>query len=209
MKSGGGIKRAPRIRLPSREELALWRHATADVRPREEKAPAPEDTTQTPPIPVLAEPKAEAPSSSRVGAAPSAPNEQRKSSPPALAPLAPLERRLKRRLTSGKAQVDDVLDLHGLTQAQAHRRLNQFLWRSAENGAKLVLIITGKGAAITADESVMRSNAGCCAAIRHTGFARPNCGPLSFRSKSWPGPMEGRAHSMFASGVACVADEST
>ena len=145
----------------------------------------------------------------RVGASPPAPNEQRKSSPPALAPLAPLERRLKRRLTSGKAQVDDVLDLHGLTQAQAHRRLNHFLWRSAENGAKLVLIITGKGAAIAADESFTRSNAACCAAIRRTGFARPNCGPSSFRSKRRRGPMAGRARSMFASGVVCVADEST
>lgn len=153
MKSGGGVKRAPRIRLPSREELALWRHATADVRPREEKAPVPGDPAQTASVPVLAEPKAEASSSSRVGPALPAPNEQRRSSPPALAPLAPLEQRLKRRLTSGKAQVDDVLDLHGLTQAQAHRRLNHFLWRSAENGAKLVLIITGKGAAITTDEN--------------------------------------------------------
>jgi DNA-nicking Smr family endonuclease len=53
---------------------------------------------------------------------------------------------MKRRLSSGKAQVDDVIDLHGLTQAQAHRALNNFLWRSAENGAKLVLVITGKGA---------------------------------------------------------------
>jgi DNA-nicking Smr family endonuclease len=153
MKSGGGIKRAPRIRVPSREELALWRHATADVRPREEKAPAPDDPTLTPPIPASAGLASTAPASVPDRASPPAPNEQRKSSPPALAPLAPLERRLKRRLTSGKAQVDDVLDLHGLTQEQAHRRLNHFLWRSAENGAKLVLIITGKGAAIAADES--------------------------------------------------------
>lgn len=152
MKSGGGIKRAPRVRLPSREELALWRHATADVRPREEKAITPDDPALTPPNPASAGPASTAAASVPDRAAPPAPNEQRKSSPPALAPLAPLERRLKRRLTSGKAQVDDVLDLHGLTQAQAHRRLNHFLWRSAENGAKLVLIITGKGAPITADE---------------------------------------------------------
>ncbi len=61
-------------------------------------------------------------------------------------PLAPLEKRLKRRLGVGKAQVDDVLDLHGMTQAQAHRALNNFLWRAAEDGARLVLVITGKGA---------------------------------------------------------------
>ena len=103
MKSGGGIKRAPRVRLPSREELALWRHATADVRPREEKAIAPDDPSLTPLIPASPGPASTAPASAPDRAAPPAPNEQRKSSPPALAPLAPLERRLKRRLTSGKA----------------------------------------------------------------------------------------------------------
>jgi DNA-nicking Smr family endonuclease len=93
------------------------------------------------------------------------PSEKPKPKAPALAPLAPLERRLKRRLSSGKAQVDDLIDLHGLTQAQAHRTLNNFLWRSAENGAKLVLIITGKGSPgaddghYMAERGVLRRNA--------------------------------------------------
>ncbi|WP_204271303.1 hypothetical protein, partial [Escherichia coli] len=38
-------------------------------------------------------------------------------------PLAPLERRLRQRLSRGKAEVDARLDLHGLTQETAHRRL--------------------------------------------------------------------------------------
>jgi DNA-nicking Smr family endonuclease len=64
---------------------------------------------------------------------------------PALTPLAPLDRRLKRRLSSGRAEVDDVIDLHGMTQAQAHQALNAFLWRAAGAGAKIVLVVTGKG----------------------------------------------------------------
>jgi DNA-nicking Smr family endonuclease len=56
-----------------------------------------------------------------------------------------LDRRLKRQLFSGKAHVDDKIDLHGMTQERAHQALNDFLWRAANSGAKLVLVVTGKG----------------------------------------------------------------
>ena len=78
-------------------------------------------------------------------------------------PLAPLEKRLKRRLGAGKTQVDGVLDLHGMTQAQAHSALNDFLWRAADGGARLVLVITGKGASSqdggAPERGVLRRNA--------------------------------------------------
>jgi DNA-nicking Smr family endonuclease len=137
MKGGGEFKRAPRIRRLSRDELALWRHATADVKTTRERIS---------PDPELAPAAVEPPAAPPVSPVPPPRVPGDKPKPLALAPLAPLERRMKRRLSSGKAQVDDVIDLHGLTQAQAHRALNNFLWRSAENGAKLVLVITGKGA---------------------------------------------------------------
>jgi DNA-nicking Smr family endonuclease len=38
-----------------------------------------------------------------------------------------------------------VIDLHGMTQAQAHQALNAFLRRAARSGAKIVLVVTGKG----------------------------------------------------------------
>jgi len=161
MKSGGEHRRTPRIRLPSREELALWRHATSDVEKRKGRnAPVPEVSPEPP------APKAEAaaPKAALAGAVPDfvAPKAPR---PAGLAPLAPLERRLKRRLSAGKTQVDDVIDLHGMTQAQAHRALNAFLWRSAEDGARLVLVITGKGASLSdegghrIERGVLRRNA--------------------------------------------------
>lgn len=138
MKSGGEIKRAARARLVSREELALWRHATADVRPR---VPA-----QAKPPELLTPPEAGLEQASAVASTLVAPSHEPIVKPRPMPPLAPLEKRLKRRLGAGKAQVDGVLDLHGMTQAQAHRALNDFLWRSADNGARLVLVITGKGA---------------------------------------------------------------
>jgi DNA-nicking Smr family endonuclease len=48
-------------------------------------------------------------------------------------------------LFSGKESVDDVIDLHGMTQARAHGALNEFLWRASRSGSKLVLVVTGKG----------------------------------------------------------------
>jgi DNA-nicking Smr family endonuclease len=154
---GGEIKRAARARLLSREELALWRHATADVKPRIAPEAEPPEATAVPETGQAKAPTAFAPT--LVAPVPE-PTRKRESMPP----LAPLEKRLKRRLVAGKAQVDDVLDLHGMTQAQAHRALNNFLWRAAESGAKLVLVITGKGApgdaaAGAPERGVLRRNA--------------------------------------------------
>lgn len=50
------------------------------------------------------------------------------------------------KLKRGKVIPEAVLDLHGLTQAQAHARLNSFMRSSAELGRRCVLVVTGKGA---------------------------------------------------------------
>jgi DNA-nicking Smr family endonuclease len=60
-------------------------------------------------------------------------------------PLAPLERRLKRDLSRGRAAVDSAIDLHGMNQAQAHQALRGFLVHMQARGAKLVIVVTGKG----------------------------------------------------------------
>jgi DNA-nicking Smr family endonuclease len=59
--------------------------------------------------------------------------------------LAPLERRLRQRLARGTEQIDARLDLHGRTQDEAHAALLRFLQRAQHDGARLVLVITGKG----------------------------------------------------------------
>ena len=66
---------------------------------------------------------------------------------PAAPPLAPIERRLKRDLSRGRAAIDGALDLHGLTQAEAHQALRGFLRHSQAQGARLVIVVTGKGGA--------------------------------------------------------------
>jgi DNA-nicking Smr family endonuclease len=69
-----------------------------------------------------------------------------KPAPPLPAPpLAPLGRRMKRGVARGKQAIDARLDLHGLTQSEAHADLLRFLRNAHARDARLVLVITGKG----------------------------------------------------------------
>ncbi len=52
-----------------------------------------------------------------------------------------------RRLTKGHFEIDDTIDLHGKTEAMAHKALLQFIQSANRRGARTLLIITGKGAA--------------------------------------------------------------
>ena len=51
-----------------------------------------------------------------------------------------------RELRRGRASVDGALDLHGMTQAEAHQALRGFLRHSQARGARVVIVVTGKGA---------------------------------------------------------------
>jgi DNA-nicking Smr family endonuclease len=77
-----------------------------------------------------------------------APPAPRRSDPP---PLAPLGRRMKQKLGRGTEPIDGRIDLHGMTQADAHAALTHFLRRAQRDGARVVLVITGKGARVGAD----------------------------------------------------------
>jgi DNA-nicking Smr family endonuclease len=50
------------------------------------------------------------------------------------------------RLRKGALEPDCRIDLHGLTEAAAHRALLSFLRGAHRSGARLALVITGKGA---------------------------------------------------------------
>ena len=114
-------------------ERILWREITrsiAPLRPIAEEAVAP--SSETKPLPVIAPPRP-------VRQHPQTP---KKESPPALTPLG---RRAKQRVARGHDTIDGRLDLHGLTQAEAHGALLRFLHTAQARGAKVVMVITGKG----------------------------------------------------------------
>ncbi len=54
---------------------------------------------------------------------------------------------LQRKLRRGRIEPDAKIDLHGLTQAQAHQRLRAEVPRLKASGARCLLVVTGKGSA--------------------------------------------------------------
>lgn len=64
---------------------------------------------------------------------------------PTTPPPAVLDRRKTRRIATGQVEIEARLDLHGLRQADAHRRLRAFLLDAHGRGLHMVLVITGKG----------------------------------------------------------------
>ncbi len=113
------------MRGPKSDERALWHHATRGV------------------------------TRLHAGAAPEAPAELSPPPPPG-APAAPLplpaahklgtgiDRRSAQRLRRGQMPIEARLDLHGMTQAEAHDALARFIARCQAAGMRAVLVITGK-----------------------------------------------------------------
>lgn len=56
-----------------------------------------------------------------------------------------LDRRSRERMRRGQVDIGARIDLHGMTQAEAHRALGGFLFDAQTSGQKAVLVITGKG----------------------------------------------------------------
>ena len=56
-----------------------------------------------------------------------------------------IDRRTLQRLKRGLVTIDARLDLHGMTQEEAHRHLARFLAHHQRQGARCLLVITGIG----------------------------------------------------------------
>jgi DNA-nicking Smr family endonuclease len=130
-----------RGRRPSREERELWRSAMRDVKAWRDPEPGAHDPAP-PPAPAATAEKQRG----SAGVAPkSAPVARHRH--PALAPgdVVGVDRRLADRLRRGRLPIQSTLDLHGLTQSEAHAAVQGFVVRAAERGLRTVLIVTGKG----------------------------------------------------------------
>jgi DNA-nicking Smr family endonuclease len=136
------------MRAPPRglspEEAALWRRVAATVTPLHPKP-------VTAPV-VASVPEANAPQS-----APPAPAKRikgrmpppRVAPPPVATPTRPLttnglDSTWDRKLTKGAIDPDVTIDLHGMTLAIAHDRLNGGIAQALAMGARVILLIAGK-----------------------------------------------------------------
>jgi len=118
------------------EDRALWRRVTETVKPLHKSPPDPEP--EKPAEPARPMNKKPAPQT--------APSYVTKPSQPKPAPsLSPIDKKLTRRIARGARAVDGKVDLHGLTQREAHARLLSYLQMARARGDRLVLVVTGKG----------------------------------------------------------------
>lgn len=127
-----------RRRHLSEEEEALWSGYVRSLTPLPSRKAKPRSTSEA-----KAEPKAAAARAANTVAHVAVRPER-----PPLAkspPLAPFDRRFKQRLARGRDAIDARIDLHGMTQTQAHHALGRFLRRAQADGARIVLVVTGKG----------------------------------------------------------------
>ena len=126
-----------RRRQLSDEEEALWAGFTRAIKPLKPAKPAAKTILKA----SATLPAASTPAPSQTRSHPVTPRETPRPSPP----LAPLGRRLKQRVARGREPIDARLDLHGMTQQQAHAALLRFLHRAQADGVKTALVVTGKG----------------------------------------------------------------
>ncbi len=112
----------------ARDDNSLWEHITRDITPldnskihhhtdiKHTSQKDPKQTAQTETIPFTPPPKS---------------NE--------------VDRQTARRLKRGQIPIEGRLDLHGMTQTQAHDALNRIIPKSYGQKKRCLLIITGKG----------------------------------------------------------------
>src|SRR5207244_11199318 len=98
------------------------------------------------------------PRASRPVDAPAVPPARPRAAPPPLSPItdhrAPgLDRASAERLKRGRYPIEARIDLHGMTQDDAHGMLGDFIASSARAGRRCVLVITGKGLRRLGDDS--------------------------------------------------------
>lgn len=142
-----------RRKLLTDEDEALWNLVARSIGPTKGKsrvrdgtpdvaadvrAGEPRDGLSEPRRPLL--PPAEQKSAQAVRPLPAQPKR-----PPPVPKSEPLERRKARRIARGAEEIEARLDLHGMTQDDAHAALVGFVRRCQAAGFRMVLVITGKG----------------------------------------------------------------
>ena len=117
---------------------------------------------------------------------------RRQPDPPPLERFAGIDRANAERLKRGLHPIEARLDLHGLTQAEAHRELVDFVEASYRGGRRCVLVITGRG--------LGPDGPGVLKSAVPRWLAKPGCAGASSRS-----PRRSRAMAAPARSTCCCA----
>ncbi len=154
-----------RRRAPTAAELELWRTVVRDARPlyRTKRGKA-QAEAPLPPLPSKPpEPPAQAirPPPATPAPPPELPVRSRHAvsidlAPTALGTRGGIDKRTDEKVRKGRLPVDGRIDLHGMTQSEAHDALLAAVRRGHDRGHRLILVITGKGG-LTEGRGILRS----------------------------------------------------
>jgi DNA-nicking Smr family endonuclease len=131
-------------RALSAEDEALWKAVAATITPIE-KQPAAIRVTIEPKPPALRPARTGEPVPPPKASARSRPAPPAVKPPPKAAEPPAFEVKRARKLRRGALEIEDLIDLYGMRQAEAHRALRAFLLSAHARGLSHVKIITGKG----------------------------------------------------------------
>ena len=121
------------------DEVRVWAEVAATVEPAPGKVAPELPPEEPPPVPAAAAPAV-------------SPKPQKAKTAPKAAPDL-IEPKRQRRIVRERDPIDARIDLHGMDQDRAQAVLIGFLQRAYAEGARAVLVITGKG---TQGEGVIR-----------------------------------------------------
>jgi DNA-nicking Smr family endonuclease len=133
----------------SDEDRVIWTRVARTARPLKGKPPLPQDEPQAD---NRAAPEALPGDSPPVAAPPPKPPERRSRQG-----LHHFDRQTRDKLAKGRLQIEARVDLHGMTQGEAHGLLLSFLHRAHAGGLRYVLVITGKGASYGSEGVLKRA----------------------------------------------------
>lgn len=119
------------------EEQALWQALAKTVRPlrRAKPVPTPSEEPAPPPLPV--------PLKRVRGRVPQV-REATPPTPPRPAPVPVLDSSWEKKIRGGRLVPDVSIDLHGLTLASAHLRLDRLIAEAVAHDHRVLLVVTGK-----------------------------------------------------------------
>ncbi len=129
----------------SDEDRVLWNLVARSAKPLKGRKPAEDDA----PKPAAADIKstAAAKQAAAIPSTPAAPKRQQVAHA--------LDRQTIEKLSKGRLPIEGRVDLHGMTQSEAHSLLLSFLQRAHAGGVRYVLVITGKGSS-SGGEGILR-----------------------------------------------------
>ena len=128
------------------DDTDLFRAVMHDVKPLKRRTPRADPPPVSPFKPALVKNSTPKKSPIQHQAAPSPPPPARPKQPSiGHGDIDGLDRRTGQRFKRGQLPVEARLDLHGLTQVEAHRALDGFLSRQYTAGKRCVIVVTGKG----------------------------------------------------------------